>query len=93
MEPGNAQKKYWQANLWVIGMLLGIWAVISFGCSVILVEPLNQYRFLQLPLGYWIANQGSMLVFVLLILAYALVSDLLERRYQRESAAEAGKDV
>ena len=88
MKLDGPQKNYWQANLIVIGVLLAIWAVVSFGCSVLFVETLNQFRFYQVPLGYWIANQGAMVVFVGLILVYAIASDILERRYLRQRDAQ-----
>lgn len=45
-----------------------------------LVEPLNYIRLGGLPLGFWMAQQGSILVFVVLIFIYAIEMDKLDRK-------------
>ncbi len=72
---------YWRANLTLIGILLTIWAAVSYGCAILGVEWLNQFRIGQLPLGFWFAQQGSMYVFVVLIFVYAFYMDRLDRKY------------
>jgi len=72
---------YWQQNLMVIGVLLSIWAFVAFGCSIFFIEWLNQFQIGNLPLGFWFAQQGSMYVFLVLILVYALVMDYLDRKH------------
>lgn len=76
-----AKQRYWKANLIVIGILLTIWFLASCCCGILFIEPLNQFSIGNLPLGFWMANQGSMIVFVALILVYAVVMDLVDRRY------------
>ena len=46
---------HWRANRRLILVLLIIWATVSIGCGILLVEPLNQFRIGELPLGFWIA--------------------------------------
>ena len=77
----QAKRDYWKSNLLVIGTLLAIWFIVSCGCGILFIEPLNQYSIGNLPLGFWMANQGSLLTFVVLILVYAVVMDMLDRRY------------
>ncbi len=72
---------YWRQNLMVIGVLLLVWALVSFGCSVLWIEWLNQFKIGNLPLGFWMAQQGAMYVFIGLILVYALVMDYLDRKH------------
>ena len=81
---GNSKldrKKYWQSNLTLIGLLLAVWAFVSFGLSLLLAEWLNQWTLGQLPLGFWWAQQGSIVVFVLLVFAYAWRLDRLDQKY------------
>ena len=75
------RRRYWQANRRLILVLLTIWAIVSFGCSILFVEQLNQFKIGYLPLGFWFAQQGSIFVFVVLIFVYALVMDRLDRKY------------
>jgi len=64
-----------------MAILLAIWFVSSYVLGIFLVEPLNGVRVAGFPLGFWFAHQGSIYVFVVLILVYASVMDRLDRRY------------
>ena len=72
---------YWRANLRIMAVLLTAWFVCSYLLGIVLVEPLNQVKLGGFPLGFWFAQQGSILVFIVLILVYALWMDRLDRRY------------
>ena len=79
---------YWRANIKCIATLLTIWAVVSFGCGILFIEQLNKFQIGQLPLGFWFAQQGSIYVFVLLILVYAFVMDRLDHKYGVKESTE-----
>ncbi len=78
----KTNQRYWKTNVRLIVVLLAIWAVVSLGGGILFIETLNQFKFGKIPLGFWIANQGSMVVFVGLILVYAVAMDWVDRRYQ-----------
>jgi putative solute:sodium symporter small subunit len=61
--------------------LLLVWAGVSLGLSILLVEPLNNFSLGRLPLGFWMAQQGSIFVFVILIFVYAKQMDKLDRKF------------
>lgn len=73
---------YWRDNLIVVCFLLSIWFLVGYGFSIFLIEPLNQFKVGKLGLGFWIAQQGSIFVFVLLVLAYAIWMDRMDRKHQ-----------
>jgi len=79
-ETGSGVKSYWPRNLRVLAVLLALWALAGFGLGIVFVEPLNAFRIGGFPLGFWFAQQGSILIFVVLILVYALWMDRIERR-------------
>ena len=79
--PRRDIRGYWRQNLTLITTLLAIWAIVSYGCSILWVEWLNQFQMGQLPLGFWFAQQGSMYFFVALIFVYAFTMDRLDRKY------------
>ena len=81
MARSDDRRAYWRANLRLIGVLLTIWAIVSLGFGVLLVEPLNRFHIGQLPLGFWFGQQGSIYVFVVLIFVYAWRMDRLDRRF------------
>ena len=64
--------------------LLVVWAAVGLGCGVLFADALNAVRLGGFPLGFWFAQQGSILVFVLLILVYGLVLNRLDADHHRE---------
>lgn len=75
---------YWRANMRLIAVLLSIWGLVSLVCGILIQETLNKLQFFGLPLGFWIAQQGSMYVFVLLIFIYAWRMDKLDKKYHAD---------
>lgn len=78
---GDSRKRYWRANLRLVSALLAIWALVAYGLSIAGVEVLNRFQVAGFPVGFWMAQQGSIYVFVLLTFVYAVAVDRLEKRY------------
>lgn len=78
------RRAYWRANVGIVAALLGVWAVVSFGLSVVFVDALNEIRLGGFRLGFWMAQQGSMYVFVALIFAYVWLMNRLDRAYGQD---------
>ncbi len=74
--------RYWGENLRILAILLSIWFIVPFGLGIFLVEPLNRFHLGGFPLGFWIAQQGSIYVFIILIFVYAFWMDRIESRYR-----------
>jgi putative solute:sodium symporter small subunit len=79
-----ADQRFWRANLLLISVLLSIWALVSLGAGILWIEPLNQFKIGSIPLGFWVAQQGAIIAFVLIIAAYVLLIGPLERRHRTE---------
>ena len=77
----ETRRWYWRTNIIVMTVLLALWAAVSLGASILLADTLNQIRLGGFPLGFWFAQQGSMLVFLVLILVYAIVLNRLDDLY------------
>jgi len=77
----DQRELYWRANTTLIRNLLIVWALVSLVFSILLVQPLNTIRLGSIPLGFWMAQQGSILTFVVLIFLYAVQMDKLDRKY------------
>jgi len=80
MEQANLAA-YWRENLVIILIHLIIWALVSYVLGIILVVPLNTVHLGGFPLGFWFANQGSEVIFVILILSYCTFLNRLDRKY------------
>lgn len=72
-------RAYWRKQIRRISWLLGVWAVVAFGMSIFGAEALNGFTFGGIPFGFWMAQQGSIFVFVALILLNALLADRADR--------------
>ncbi|MDZ4675364.1 MAG: DUF4212 domain-containing protein [Gemmatimonadota bacterium] len=83
-------RTYWLTNLRYVAVLLAIWATVSFGFGILLVEPLNRIRIGGFQLGFWFAQQGSIYTFVLLIVVYVILMNRLDRRFAMNDR-EAGQ--
>ncbi|WP_299693744.1 DUF4212 domain-containing protein [uncultured Tateyamaria sp.] len=74
-------KGYWAANVRMILISLVIWAVVSFGFGIILRPLLSGIPVGGTDLGFWFAQQGSILVFLALIFFYAWRMNKLDKQY------------
>ena len=82
------REQYWRAQMRRIAVLLAIWGAVAFGLAIFGAPSLNAVSLGGIPLGFWWAQQGSIFVFVLLILAYAILSDRADRRAGLDEEAE-----
>lgn len=73
--------QYWKRNIRLVSILLTIWALVSFGAGIVFVEPLNAIEIGGFPLGFWFAQQGSILVFLALIAVYVWRMDKLDAEF------------
>ncbi|MCL4865676.1 MAG: DUF4212 domain-containing protein [Gemmatimonadales bacterium] len=84
----TSARQYWRHNLRYLVILLTIWATVSFGFGILLVEPLNRIRIGGFQLGFWFAQQGSIYIFVLLIVVYVILMNRLDRRFAMDDRGE-----
>ncbi|MEV8467830.1 MULTISPECIES: DUF4212 domain-containing protein [Meridianimarinicoccus] len=71
MADNSSNNAYWQANLNIIKVCLAIWALVSFGFGILLRPLLKGIPVGGTDLGFWFAQQGSILVFLAIIFFYA----------------------
>jgi putative solute:sodium symporter small subunit len=72
---------YWAANVRIILISLVIWALVSLGFGVVFRPMLAGIPVGGTDLGFWFAQQGSILVFLLLIFNYARYMNKLDREH------------
>lgn len=89
MESSEKNKAYWRKNLQYLAILLGIWFITSYLCSVVFVEQLDKIRIGGCPLGFYFAQQASIWIFVVLIFVYAGLMNRLEKKYSQQKDGEA----
>ncbi len=81
-----ATARYWRSNLRLTWILLLCWAVLGLGAGIIAADWLNNYNLpgTGYPLGFWFAQQGSIIGFVVLIFIYAFTMNRFDRRHRSE---------
>ena len=79
-ENGNGAA-YWSANLRLVAFLLAIWFIVSFLMGIILRPALQGIMVGGMDLGMWMAQQGSIYVFLILIFFYAARMNALDRKF------------
>lgn len=72
---------YWSANVRLITISLVIWFVCSFGFGIILRPMLSGIAVGGTDLGFWFAQQGSIIVFLGLIFFYAIRMNSIDREF------------
>lgn len=73
-------ERYWSATRSLMFVMLFLWFVFSFGVHFF-VNDLNTIQFLGFPLGFYMAAQGSLIAFVLMLFWFASAQDRIDRRY------------
>jgi len=79
---------YQRSCLIIVYTLLSIWAFISFGCGILFRDWLDVHapHVGHAPFGFWMAQQGSIIGFVLILISYAILMNRLDARHgYRES--------
>lgn len=76
-----SDQAYWSANKRIIIISLIIWALVSFGFGILLRPMLSGIAVGGTDLGFWFAQQGSIIVFLALIFFYAFRMNKLDREF------------
>ncbi|EER60314.1 membrane protein-like protein [Acidovorax delafieldii 2AN] len=69
-------------HLWLKAGLLVLWALVSF-VAAFFARDLQAWVVRGWPLGFWIAAQGAVLMFIAIVVAYCWAMN----RFERQDAA------
>ena len=81
MSDKQASNAYWRANVRIIWICMAIWALVSYGFGILLRPMVSGIKVGGSDLGFWFAQQGSILVFIVLIFVYAALMNRLDREH------------
>jgi len=71
--------------------LLAVWFLASFGFGILWSDALDEIQIGGFKLGFWLAQQGSIYIFVLLIFIYIILMNRLDKKYQEEVSQDLDK--
>jgi putative solute:sodium symporter small subunit len=80
-------QEYWRKNLRVTGTLLFIWFFVSF-VLVYFSRELSSVTFFGFPFSFYMAAQGSLIIYVLIIWYYAHYMNKLDMEYDVHEGEE-----
>lgn len=81
MSHSDDAQAYWKKNLTYLGGLLFLWFSVSFGAGIIFVDALDNFSLGGFPLGFWFSQQGSLYGFILIIFAYLVLMNNLDKEF------------
>lgn len=80
MQITQQMREYWHKNLRMTAILLSIWFLVTFVVALFAI-PINKVVFIGFPLAFYVAAQGALVVYLLLIVYYAYYMNKLDREY------------
>ena len=81
MSDRTSSNAYWQANLRIIYICIAIWAVVSYGFAILFRPLLASIPIGGTDLGFWFAQQGSILIYIVLIFWYTARMNKLDAEH------------
>ena len=81
MSEKKSTDDYWKANIRIITISMVIWALVSFGFGIVFRPLLSGIPIGGTDLGFWFAQQGSILTFIVLIFYYTWYMNGLDREF------------
>ena len=76
--------QYWKKNIQIVSILLVFWFLVSFGFGIIFADNLDEISFFGFKLGFWFAQQGSILIFVAIIFIYIRSMKKLDQEFKED---------
>jgi len=74
-------ENYWKANLRLIFGSLVVWFLVSYGAAMIFRPLLSGISVGGTDLGFWFAQQGSILTFIVLVFFYAWRMNKIDEQF------------
>ncbi|GHA89531.1 hypothetical protein GCM10009069_10840 [Algimonas arctica] len=80
--PSEAAKRaYWTSTKRLTIGLLIVWFAVSYGAGILFRDALDAFSIGGAPLGFWFAQNGSIYVFLILIVIYCVRMTQLETKH------------
>ena len=79
MKVSENHRQYWQKNLRITGILLAIWFVVTFVAGYYARD--LTFNFFGWPFSFWVAGQGALIVYVIIIWYYASAMNKLDNEH------------
>lgn len=95
MEPESDQfrrLRYWRRVRWLTSVLLSVWLLVTLVVPWY-AEELSHWSIGHFPFDFWMSAQGAIMLYVVLIVAYAWGMDRLESHWCAPVKNSKGKPI
>lgn len=79
MKVSENHQAYWRKNLRITSILLVIWFVVTYVVAFFARE--LSFNFFGWPFSFWVAAQGALVVYVIIIWYYARYMNKLDHEH------------
>jgi putative solute:sodium symporter small subunit len=86
MQLSARHQEYWNKNLRITALLLGLWFFVTF--VVVFFARELTFSFFGWPFSFWVAGQGALVVYCLIIWYYARYMNKLDIEYGVDEGEE-----
>ena len=76
-------KGYWKSSIRIVLIILSIWFFVSYVCGILCRDWMdaNMPNIGHAKFGFWMAQQGSIICFVLLLVLYTFLMNKLDKKH------------
>jgi putative solute:sodium symporter small subunit len=74
----NMNEVHWKKTSSLMITMMVLWGIFGFGIHLF-VNQLNAIKILGFPLGFYMAAQGSLIIFVAMLFWFAKAQDKIDR--------------
>lgn len=89
MNEHEKHERHWRLSLRLVMFILSIWFIVSFGAGILFKDFLDQFTIGTAPLGFWMAQQGAIISFIILLIVYAIAMNRLDKKFGYDKDDEA----
>jgi putative solute:sodium symporter small subunit len=79
MELTERHREYWRRNLRITAVLMVIWFVVTYVVGYFARE--LSFSFFGWPFSFWVAAQGALIVYVVMIWFYARTMNRMDEEF------------
>ncbi|MGH7277197.1 MAG: DUF4212 domain-containing protein [Candidatus Rokuibacteriota bacterium] len=76
----RTREAYWRETSRLTWIIVALWAA-AWVLPLLLHYQLNKLVIFGFPLSFWFAGQGSLAIFIVLIVWYAVAMNAIDRKY------------
>lgn len=83
-EKREEASRYWKKSINITLSLLGVWFICSFGAGILFRDwcDVNMPKVGTAPFGFWMSQQGSIIIFILLLVIYTVLMGRLDKQLE-----------